>query len=64
MTSRSPYLFPSLKILNEAVMVDQSIQEPLSGMPKCNPLSYLTAPVNEIYHEVGELTYPTVLRNG
>ena len=51
------------KFINEAVMVDQSVQESLSGMTKCNPLSYLTPPVNEILHEVGELTYRKVLRN-
>ena len=50
--------------INEDIMVDQRVQEPLSGMTKCNPLSYLTAPINEILHEVGELTYQTVLRNG
>ena len=32
--------------------MDQSVQECLSDMTKCNPLSYLTAPVNEILHEV------------
>ena len=53
-----------MKFINEAVMVDESVQEPLSGMTKCNPLSYLIAPVNEILHEVGELTYRTVLRKG
>ena len=53
-----------INFINEAVIVDQSVQEPLSGMTKCNPLSDLTAPVNEILHEVGELTYRTVLRNG
>ena len=50
--------------LNEAVMGDQSVQEPLSDMTKCNPISYLTAPVKQILHEVGELTYRTVLGNG
>ena len=44
-------------------MVEQSVQEPLSGMTKGNPLSYLTAQGKEILHEVGELTYRTVLRN-
>ena len=38
-------------------MVDQSIPEPLSGMTKSNPFSYLTAQLNEILHKVGELTY-------
>ena len=52
-----------LNFINEAVMVDQSVQEPLSGMTKCRPLSYLTAPVNEILHEFREPTYRTVLRN-
>ena len=51
-------------LINEALMVDQSVQEPLSGITKCIPLSYLTARVNEIFHELGELTYRTVLPNG
>ena len=45
-------------------MVDQRVQELLSATTKCDPLSYLTASVNEILHEVGELTYRSVLRNG
>ena len=53
-----------LSFINEAVIVDQNVQDPLLGMTKCNPISYLTAPVNEILHEDGDLTYGTVLRNG
>ena len=53
-----------IKFINEPVMADESVQGTLLGMTKCNSLLYLTAPVNEILHEVGELTYRTVLRNG
>ena len=49
--------------INVAIMGDQSAQEPLLGMIKRDPLSYLTALVNEILLEVGELTYRTVRRN-
>ena len=53
-----------INFVNEAVMVDESVQKSLSGMTKCNPVSYLTAPVNPIPHEFGELTYQNVLWNG
>ena len=53
-----------INLINEAVMVVQSLQLLLSGITKCNLLSHLTAPGNEILHEVGQLTYRTVLRNG
>ena len=57
---------PVLLIVNfirEAVMVDQSVQESFSGMTISNPLSHVTAQVNEILQKIGELTYQTVLRN-